>query len=564
MGMRRYLRLLAAAMAAALLAAPALQAADARFEWFRYQGADPENAAQRAGPGDYHNPVLGGFYPDPSVVRVGEDYYLVNSTFSWFPGIPVFHSRDLVSWKQIGNAISRPGQLSFKGREVSQGVFAPAISFHAGTFYIVNTCVGCGGNFVITAKNPAGPWSDPIWLKELEGGIDPSLFFDDDGTAWLLNNGSPEGKEMYDGHRAIWIQKFDTTAMKLVGPRRVLVDGGVDPQENPVWIEGPHMFRKGDWYYLTAAEGGTGTNHSQVVLRGRLPEGPFMPFRQNPILTQRDLDPKRPFPITSAGHADLVDTPDGNWWALFLATRPYRGDFYNTGRETFLLPVTWTKDGWPLILEGGKPIPHVAKRPGLKPDPAPPIPNSGPFTVMEEFDGKALGLNWMMMRDPSASWHRLAGGALHLAPRAEGLGDTANPSFMARRQQHMRMEASTLLRFAPDPGEAAGLAVVQRDEFWYALLVSEAGGKREIRVLVRDGADKPKRGRVLASALAPAGDIRLRIVADGEKIHFDWAPPKGEWQRLLAEADGTVLSTARAGGFVGAMVGPYAVKGATK
>lgn len=551
----------AAILAASCLFASAAHAAEARFDWFRYSGSDPENAAQQPGPGDYRNPVLQGFHPDPSIVRVGADYYLVNSSFSWFPGLPIFHSRDLVSWRQIGNAISRPDQLDFRGRDMWQGVFAPAISWHDGTFYIVNTCFFCGGNFVLTAKNPAGPWSDPVWLKELGWGIDPSLFFDDDGTAWLLNNDMPPGKEMYEGHRAVWIQKFDTKTLQPVGPRSVLLDGGVDPQSNPLWIEGPHIFRRGDWYYLTAAEGGTSLTHSQVVLRGRRPEGPFMPFRRNPILTQRDLDPGRPHPITSAGHADLVDTQTGDWWAVFLATRPYKGDFYNTGRETFLLPVRWTEDGWPVILEPGKAIPHVAARPDLPADPPPPIPNSGPFSVTEQFDGKTPGLNWMQMRNPSANWHRLSGGALHLTPRAEGLGDLANPSFLARRQQHMNMEASTILRFTPDPGEAAGLAILQRDEYWYALLLADAGGgKRELRLLVRDGKDSPAAGRLLASAPAPAGDIRLRIVTEADKMHFDWATPRGEWHRLLADADATLLSTARAGGFVGAMVGPYAVQ----
>jgi alpha-N-arabinofuranosidase len=229
---------------------PAL-AGEARFAWFEYIGTDGGPLAED----EYRNPILAGFYPDPSVVRVGGDYYLVNSTFAWFPGIPVFHSRDLVHWTQIGNAIDRPGMLNFAGLSVSRGVFAPAISWHDGTFYIVNTCVDCGGNFVITARDPAGPWSDPVWLPTVEG-IDPALFFDDDGSAWLVNNREPAGGSTYDGHRALWIERFDPIGLRMMGDPKMIVDGGIDLASKPVWIEGPHIYKHGGRYYLMAAEGG--------------------------------------------------------------------------------------------------------------------------------------------------------------------------------------------------------------------------------------------------------------------------------------------------------------------
>ena len=208
---------------------------EASFDWFEYEGSDPADARYAPGPGQFRNPVLKGFYPDPSVVRVGADYYLVNSTFGWFPGIPVFHSRDLVNWTQIGNAIDRADQLDFGRHDLVNGVFAPAIEYHDGLFYITNTCFpACGGNFVLTARDPAGPWSDPAWLPDLAGGIDPSLFFDDDGRAWIVNNDLPEGgKERYPGHRAIWLQEFDAKALRTIGPRRVLLDGGVVPAQKP-------------------------------------------------------------------------------------------------------------------------------------------------------------------------------------------------------------------------------------------------------------------------------------------------------------------------------------------
>ena len=216
----------------------------------------------------------------------------------------------------------------------------------------------------MTAKNPRGPWSDPVWLKEIDG-IDPSFFFDDDGKAFVVNNGPPEGTPLYNGHRAIWIQEFDLPANKLIGPRKVIVNGGTDLAKKPIWIEGPHLYRIKGWYYLMCAEGGTERNHSEVIFRGKSPWGPFEPYQSNPILTQRDLPADRANPVTNAGHADLVQMQDGSWWAVFLASRPYQDYLFNTGRETCLLPVHW-KDGWPVILEHGKEIPYALKAPHVK------------------------------------------------------------------------------------------------------------------------------------------------------------------------------------------------------
>lgn len=554
-----------ASLAAGALAAGTATAQTAVFEDFVYRGADPANS-QPIGAGEYRNPVLQGFYPDPSLTRVGDDYYLVTSTFAYFPGIPVFHSRDLVNWTQLGNAIDRPDQLDFGALGLSRGVFAPAIEHRDGTFWILNTCVDCGDNFLVTATDPAGPWSDPVWLPDLKGAIDPSLFFDADGSAWILNNGPPEGEPRYEGHRAIWIQRFDPEAKRTVGPRTVLVDGGVAPETNPIWIEGPHLIRRGEWLYLIAAEGGTAEAHSQVVLRGRHPEGPFEPWDGNPFLTQRDLPRDRAHPITSAGHADLVQLPDGSWWGTFLAVRPYEGDFYNTGRETFLMPVDWSGD-WPVMTRPGEVIPYVAARPDLPAQPAPALPTSGDFEVAETFDGP-LGPHWMMMRNPRETWHEVAEGALRLKARPAGLGDNANPSFLGRRQQHQNATAETTLAAVPTrPGDRFGLAALQSDDFWFAISAVAGPQGPVVELRRRAGPDQAAEGELVAQApLDGAGPIRFRFTAAGDTYAAAYAQGEaggeaggdGDWRTLADDLDGRTLSTRTAGGFVGAVFGPFA------
>ncbi|WP_037083104.1 glycoside hydrolase family 43 protein [Pseudoxanthomonas sp. J35] len=560
-------------LAAVCLVAPLAVAAEdvppeASFEWFAYEGSDPVDATVDPGPGQFRNPVLKGFHPDPSVVRVGGDYYLVTSTFGWFPGIPVFHSRDLVHWTQIGNAIDRTTQLDFGRHDLVNGVFAPAIEYHDGTFYIVNTCFpDCGGNYVITAKDPAGPWSDPVWLPDLAGGIDPSLFFDDDGRAWIVNNDLPEGGERWNGHRAIWLQEFDAKALRTIGPRKVILDGGIDPAEKPEYVEGPHLFRHGDWYYLTAAEGGTGEMHRQVILRSRQVTGPYEPWAGNPILTQRDLPRERPFPVTSAGHADLVGTQDGDWWALFLGNRPYppaEGHYVNTGRETFLMPVRW-EDGWPRITAPGETVPYVLDAPRL-PRGSAALPTSGNFTLRDEFDGHTLPLYWMTVRNPREAWYRLDDGALHLRARGILLGQRDNPSFLARRQQHQHATATTAMRFAPRrDGDIAGLVAFQNEAYWYLLALTREDGALKIVLDRRDGRqrDEPATGTRLASATLPAQameELRLRIRARGATCDFQYAIGEGDWRTLAEGVDGTLLSTAVAGGFTGAVFGIYAAR----
>jgi alpha-N-arabinofuranosidase len=547
------------ALAACLAVLPAI-AGDVVFTEVRYAGDDGGPAV---GPTQYRNPVVAGFYPDPAAIRVGDDFYLVNSTFGYFPGLPVFHSRDLVSWRQIGNAIDRPDQIDYGNDELTRGLFAATISYHDGTFYIANTCFYCDrGNFIVTAKNPAGPWSDPVWLG-FEG-IDPSLFFDDDGKAWMLNNGIPEGKMRYDGHRAIWIQQFDVAAKKMVGPRKVLVDGGADPASRPEHVEGPHLFKHNGYYYLTAAEGGTGEQHAQMVWRSKHVTGPYEPWPGNPSLTQRDLDPARANPITSTGHAQFVELKDGSWWAVFLATRPYRGNQYNLGRETFLLPVTW-RDGWPVILPRGESVPVVLERPALPRSPQT-VPTSGPIEWTERFTAGKLPPQWMTIHPPKKIKFRTGADGLTLTSSPTPLGEHGNgaqPAYIAHRLQHHRATLSaTLAPYQPAAGELVGLALLQNERYHY--VVGLEGDERGVAVALyrRAGKDQPVTGERLARIDLPSSKqpISLRFQLDGPRLDVFYAATPNQWKPLATGLDASLLSADVAGGFIGATFGPYAFR----
>ena len=408
----------------------------------------------------------------------------------------------------------------------------------------------------MTAEDPAGPWSDPVWLDF--GGIDPDLFVDDDGRAYVVNNDAPIGEPLYDGHRALWIQELNLETMEMVGPRELIVNGGVNIEEQPVWIEGPHIYKKDGMYYLVCAEGGTSVNHSVVVFRADNVWGPWEPWDQNPILTQRHLDDDaRDFPITSVGHADFVQTPAGDWWAVFLGTRPYRGNEYNTNRETYLLPVDWPEGGWPTIIDPKTEaeIPYVLDRPDL-PEGSAPYPTSGNFTITDDFEGDGLDVYWASIRDATTDWRRLDDGALVLDARPVSLSELGTPSFVGRRQQHITMSAETVVRFDPQSeSERAGLAAFQNDEAYLLASVGLRGGERVVELERRFQGE----AETLTSAPLPdSGPVRLRVEADGPDYAFSYAVADGGWQSLAADVDGSILSTERAGGFVGVLLGMYA------
>ncbi len=526
----------------------------AGFERFVYQGMDAIFESDLP-PGQFQNPILPGFFPDPSITRKGDDYYLAVSSFAYTPGVPILHSRDLVNWRIVGHALTRDSQFKAPNLGISRGIFAPTLRYHDGLFYLVTTAVDSGGNFIVTAHDPAGPWSDPIWLPEV-GGIDPDLFFDQDGRVYLTHNDAPPGEPLYDGHRALWMWELNPqTFQPISGSRQLLVNGGVDISTKPVWIEGPHIYRIGDYYYLLSAEGGTSVNHSVVIFRTQSLEQPFVPYSGNPILTQRDMPADRPNPISAAGHADFVQTPDGQWYSVFLATRPYVDDHYNTGRETFLLPFEW-RDGWPYFLPAGEEIPYRLSKPDL---PAHPfrtdntVPLNGNFRWQDDFDDIGLNLHWQGIALMDRDWLSLAEGQLKLTPRKALLDNSVQPAFIGRRQQHQSFTAQTTLNSVPEHNASAGLVVFQNRSAHYYLGV-KAKGDQWVAFLeqVLDG-----KTQILATVeLDQPPPVTLQVENQRDTLRFSVA--QKQQVAVGGSLDATQLSTHSAGGFVGVMVGLHA------
>ncbi|GAB4041597.1 glycoside hydrolase family 43 protein [Spirosoma jeollabukense] len=505
------------------------------------------------------NPILTGFYPDPSIVKVGPDYYLVNSTFSYFPGIPVMHSQDLKNWKQIGNVIDRPEQLDFMGERLTRGLFAPAISYSKGTYYVTCTDIDHDGNFVVTAKNPAGPWSNPVKLPQVKG-IDPSIYFDEEtGKAYIIyNSDAPDRKPLYSGHRTIRMYEFDPVKLTVTGEEKQLVNGGVDLSKKPVWIEGPHIMRRNGWYYLYAAEGGTSVNHSEVILRSKDVWGPYIPFAGNPILTQRELPADRKDAITSAGHAQFVDGPDGKMYCIFLAVRPYEGDYYNTGRETFIAPVTW-KDEWPMIEHGEKAIAYSyttnikeVKQKGA-------LPQSGNFGYTLTFDKELDPALLFMRTHDKNSYSLLKKDGLTLKLKPETIMEMGNPSFIGKRQQHLYSTAETELRFTPKSDkEKAGLVILQDEGHFYWLCKSKAQDKDVLQLYQSKPRSKEMELLTEIPLDAKSEKVGLRITSQGDTYSFYASTDAKNWKLLKDKVDGKFLSTKVSGGFIGCLYGMYA------
>jgi alpha-N-arabinofuranosidase len=498
--------------------------------------------------GVFENPIIPGFSPDPSICRVGDDFYVVTSTFEYFPGVPVYHSRDLVNWELISYCLTTPSQLPLGNCPSSSGVYAPTLRFHDGRFYMVTTNFASKGVFYVTAANPRGPWSEPVWLGNMNA--DPSLLFDDDSRVYLVQPGGngPKGGLIY-------LMELDVKRGAYVDGQRLpgrLVWTGTGGQ----YPEGPHLYKIKGQYFLMIAEGGTGSDHRETIARSDVPEGPYIPFENNPILTHRDLPAD---PISATGHADLVQLQDGSWWGVCLGVRPKNGTS-PIGRESFLVPVEWTDEGWPIMGE--------QRRVRLD-GPGPALPRSPfpPKFVRDDFMAQTLDLEWNHVRNPDALRYSLSErpGWLRLKGSAVTLDDLASPTAVLRRQRHFDVQFATNMEFSPvRDGDEAGIVLRQTDALHaeFCVIRRNGGNRLVLRLTEPVKRAEPNKKTLLYDAAAPAGPLLLSVTADRDSYRFSWQSGKGS----NGEA-GSITTTALAVEaswpkgvmcFTGMMIGLYA------
>ncbi|MFC4304336.1 glycoside hydrolase family 43 protein [Cohnella boryungensis] len=486
----------------------------------------------------FKNPVIPGFHPDPSVCRVGEDYYLVTSSFDYFPGIPIFHSRDLVNWRQLGHVLTRESQLPLKGQLPagwSQGIYAPTIRHHDGRFYVITTNISIQKSFYVWSERPEGPWSEPIFLEGW-GGVDPSLLFDEDGKTYLTGTTNFYGEPV-----GIYQAELDIESGKLLSERRLIWEGtgGSHP-------EGPHLYRINGWYYLMVAEGGTEYGHMETIARSRSAYGPFESNPANPILSNRST----PKPIQATGHADLVQAADGSWWCVFLGIRPVaNAKRHILGRETNLAPVSWNEEGWPAV--GNHGIAELEHDAGNLP-----LGEPVEWGIRDEFHSDKLHSVWNFYRNPvPESWSlKERTGWLTLRGQACTLNDKESPAFIGRRQQHKNIQVETLLDFQPSvDGEEAGLAVFMNEKFHYEIAKTRKDGKSKLLLRRRIGSIV----QVTAETDYDEPMVILGIQANEVLYTLTYAAP-GKEPVVLGQGETAFLSKEVAGGFTGVYFAMYA------
>ncbi len=488
----------------------------------------------------YRNPVIPGFYPDPSVCRVGDDFYLVNSSFEYFPGVPIWHSKDLVHWTQIGNVLNKASQLPLKNALPSNGIYAPTIRYNNGTFYMVVTNVTGDRqyhNFYVTTTNPASTWSDPIFVDQ--NGIDPSLFFDEDGKTYFISNRAHHPTDP----RAIYQSEIDIKTGKRLSEVKEIWKGS-----GGSYVESPHMYKKDGYYYLQTAEGGTAYGHSVAISRSKNIWGPYESCPHNPILTNRMSYSI----IQGTGHADLVQAADKSWWMVHLGFRPAVDGIHFIGRETCLTPVEWKTGDWPVVNQNGQTQEFIKQ--------SPPNLEAGNALYNQpyknDFSEKSLGFDWIYLRNPDSTNYSLKerAGFLRLKGSRYTLNDLESPAFVAKRQQHFKFTTSITLDFNPtNENEEAGLTLLMTNLFHYDFYVSRKNGSKFLNLKYT----LDSLHQIIKEIPLQAGTTTLIVKGDKKLYSFFYKDASGA-EIKVGVINTKFLGTEVTGGYNGVLMGIYA------
>ena len=516
----------------------------------------------------FTNPIIKGGYPDPSICKVGDTFYLVNSSFEYFPGLPIHKSKDLINWELIGYGLHRESQASSTVNLVdvqsNGGIHAPTIRYNKGVYYIISTNVYFDAekkkadmvNFIITADNPAGPWSDPIHVEGAPG-IDPDLFFDDNGRVWYVGNQAPENPS-FDGEGEIWLQELDLNEYSLIGERHLLWRGAC----GGVWAEGPHMYKKDGKYYLIIAEGGTSFNHAVMVAMSENIEGPYISNPRNPILTSRHLSYDNW--VNSTGHGDIIELDDGRYYMVLLGIRNEINRGSNMGRETFIAPLSWerepfewkeNKDLWPVVSPISGKIEKVNKvifENSVQ-------ENSNNFR--DDFNEKNLNLKWNFRRIPLEDIYSLSkrAGYLRMYCNQNIIKERSRAALMGFKQKETDFEYFINMNFNPEKDKAeAGVSIFQKDDNYINFTVF----KNEEKIFIKMYAfQNDKIISISEQEIADyKGKIKLKISSEEDEYKFFYST-RGFRYRLFSKIKNDIVKSE---GYTGAHIGLYATSNGDK
>jgi len=520
----------------------------------------------------FSNPIIRGGYPDPSICRVGEDYYIVNSSFEYFPGLPIHHSKDLVNWTLIGHGLHQKeqctGRMNLVDVQSNGGIHAPTIRYQNGKFYIITTNVYQPKkdepaqmiNFIITATNPKGPWSNPI-IVEGAPGIDPDIFFDDDGKIYFTGTHSPKNPN-FSGEGEIWMQELDTTTFQLSGERYFLWRGACQG----TWAEGPHVYKKDGWYYLLIAEGGTGFNHAVMIAASKNITGPYDANDRNPILSSRHLS--YDYWINSTGHADMVELPNGEWKMVCLGIRNEVNRASNMGRETLILPISWEKEpywwkeikyNWPVCNPStGKIEKSYSYFLPIKDS------NYVPTQREYEFQENYLTKNWTHRRVPLDNSYDLTtnSGYLTMYCKEPTIQERTAYNFIGVKQKETHFETSTTMQFKPTiNGEEAGLCLIQKDDNYLLFDVRHEDNENVLRLVINDKKKSSILQKDLVMGKKYKSYIELKVILKENKYHFYYRYQSNDLWDLFETANSNLLLS---DGYTGTHIGLYATSNGKK